>query len=143
MNLCPRDRQTLASNDVGGYRYYSCEQCHGFWIPGGSLHRVLSAKGIAELGIVHRGDQSELLCPDCLTACDSILIQGCRLDPCPKCHGVWLDSGEAQRVRRLFPEGSAVVLADEARPPKEFSSALVAGTLTDAVGNLLLLILPR
>src|SRR5688572_32070188 len=118
MNLCPRDRQILASNDVSGYRYYSCEQCQGFWIPGASLHRVLSAKGITELRVVPRGDKSEIRCPDCLTDCDSLLIEGCRLDPCPRCHGVWLDPGEAGRIRRLFPEGSAVVIADEDRPSK-------------------------
>lgn len=133
----------LASNDVGGYRYYSCGQCNGFWIPGASLHRVLSAKGIKEVRLVTRGEESEIRCPDCLTDCDSTLIEGCRLDPCPRCHGVWLDSGEVRRVRRLFSEGSAVVIADEERPSKEAQQALVSWSLADAVGNLLLVILPK
>ncbi len=140
MNVCPRDRQILASNDVGGYRYYSCELCNGFWIPGASLQRALSAQGITELRAVPRGDKGEIRCPDCLTECDSLLVEGCRLDLCPRFHGVWLDSGEVRRVRRLFPEGSAVVIADEDRSSKESQQAIAAWTLADAVGNLLLLI---
>lgn len=141
MNLCPRDRQILASNDVSGYRYYSCEQCHGFWIPGASLHRVLSARGITDLRGVPRSGPSEMPCPDCHAHCDSLVIEGCRLDHCPSCHGVWLDSGEVRQVRRLFPDGSAVVMADESRPSKETQQALLAYSLVDGLGNLLLLIL--
>lgn len=84
----------------------------------------------------------EVRCPDCMADCESLLIDGCKLDHCPKCRGVWLDSGEARRVRRLFPEGSAVVLADERLPSKETQHALVGCSLVEAVGNVLLLILP-
>jgi hypothetical protein len=48
----------LASNDVAGYRYYSCEGCRGLWIPGASLHRALSARGVGELraaAVAHAG----------------------------------------------------------------------------------------
>jgi Zn-finger nucleic acid-binding protein len=141
MNHCPRDRQILASNDVSGYRYYSCEQCHGFWIPGAALERVLSAKGITELRALPRGGPSEIRCPDCRTNCDSLLIERCRVDPCPRCHGVWLDSGEVRHLKRLFPEGSAVVIADAERPSMETQQALVAWSITDEVGNLLMLVL--
>lgn len=142
MNSCPRDHQTLASNDVSGYRYFSCERCNGFWIPGKSLHRVLSEKGITELQIVPRGERSELRCPDCMTDCESLLMEGCRLDTCPKCHGVWLDSGEALRARRIFPEQSAVVIADAERLSDASKQGLATCSLGDAVGNLLLLIIP-
>lgn len=142
MNSCPRDQQILASNDVSGYRYYSCETCHGFWIPGATLHRVLTARGIPALRAAPRSGPSDTRCPDCLVDGESLLIDGCKLDQCPKCRGVWLDSGEARRVRQLFPEGSAVVLADERLPSKETQHALVGCSLVDAVGNVLLLILP-
>lgn len=119
MNLCPRDRQILATNEVGGYRYYSCEHCKGFWIPGTSLHRALSTKGVTELGSVPSCGKGEIRCPNCLTDCDSILIEVCRLDLCPNCRGVWLDSGEVRQLRRLFSEGSPVVIADEGGGSKE------------------------
>jgi len=141
MNLCPRDRQILASNDVSGYRYYSCELCSGYWIPGATLHRVFTAQGIRELRVGTRAEKGEIRCPDCHTDCVSLVIEGCRLDRCPKCHGVWLDAGEVQRLKRLFPEASPVVLADESRPSKESQQDLVAWSLADAVVNLLLLVL--
>ena len=141
MNRCPRDRQILASNDANGYRYYSCEHCSGFWIPGAALNRVLAEKGITELGAMPHGEVGEIQCPDCLAECASFSIDGCRLDRCPRCCGIWLDSGEVRRVRRLFPEGSEVVIADESRVPTENQPALVAWSLLDVVGNLFLLIL--
>ncbi len=140
MILCPRDQQILASNDVSGYRYYSCEQCHGFWIPGAALHRVLSESSIVELRAVPRASPSEVPCPDCRAAADALMVEECRLDLCPRCHGVWLDPGEAHRLRRLFPEGSAVVMADATS--QEIPPPLVACSAVDAVANLLLLILP-
>lgn len=62
------------------------------------------------------------------------------MDWCPRCHGVWLDAGEAQRVKRLFPEGSAVVDADQSREPNGRQSALGAVSAVDLVGNLLALL---
>ena len=143
MNSCPRDRQILATNDVSGYRYFSCQQCNGFWILGTALRRVLSEKGITELQTIPRGDRSEISCPDCRTDCESLLMEGCQLDTCPTCLGVWLDSGEVRRLSQIFPEQSAVVIADAERPSKESQQALVTWSVADAVGNLLLLILPR
>lgn len=140
MNRCPRDGETLASNDVSGYRYYSCERCGGFWIPGASLHRVLSAQGVGELQSVPTTGKGDVDCPDCHAACEAVVIEGCRLDVCPSCHGVWMDSGEVRRVKRLFPGGSAVVDADASQISKETDGALGALSVVDLVGNLFLLL---
>jgi Zn-finger nucleic acid-binding protein len=32
-------------------------------------------------------------CPDCRCEFESLTIEGCQLDICPRCQGVWLDSG--------------------------------------------------
>lgn len=77
-------------------------------------------------------------CPDCHAECEALVIEGCRLDSCVLCHGVWLDSGEARRVQRLFPEGSAVVDADANRVSKETQEALGALSVVDLVANLFL-----
>lgn len=140
MNTCPRDRQILASNDVNGYRYYSCEQCGGSWVPGAALDRVLSARGIGEIISIRPTSVSEMLCADCHNYCNVVIIEGCRLDLCPRCHGVWLDAGEAQKVEHLFPECSAVVDADRSRGSQTKQSAFVATSAADLVGNLLLIL---
>lgn len=143
MSTCPRDHQLLASNDLPGYRYYSCESCGGSWLPGAVLDRVLSDRGVGELTALQSASVGEVVCADCQTLCDSIVIRECRLDRCPTCRGVWLDAGEAQRVRHLFPEGSAVVGADRSRR-KARSSLGYSGAecLVELVGDLLLLLLP-
>ncbi|HMP84325.1 MAG TPA: zf-TFIIB domain-containing protein [Verrucomicrobiota bacterium] len=142
MSLCPRDGQTLASNDVSGYRYYSCERCRGYWIPGGALHRVLSARGVSELRSVPRAGKGDIDCPDCHRPSVAVVIAGCRLDFCANCHGVWLDSGEVNRVRSLFPEGSAVVDADASRVSKGTGDNLGTLPVVEFVGDLFLFLIP-
>src|SRR5262245_58613783 len=119
MIRCPNDREILASNDVHGYRYYSCETCGGNWIPGRWLHQALSARGIEELRLLPNASPSAFHCLDCHVACEAMKIEGCTLDVCGACHGVWLDFGEVQQVKMLFPKGSAMVDADADRVAKE------------------------
>ena len=137
MTRCPRDREVLTSKDVTGYRYYSCERCGGYWIPGASLLCVLSARGMGELRRVPSAGKSEIDCPDCRAECEVLMVEGCRLDSCVLCHGIWLDSGEVRRVKRLFPEGSAVVNADEDRVSKEADEAFGTISVVTLVGELL------
>jgi len=140
VNTCPRDRRILASNDVNGYRYYSCEQCGGTWIPGAALDRVLSARGVGELNAIRRTGAADLFCPDCHALCDAVVIEGCGLDVCPRCRGVWLDAGEVQRVKHLFPDESAVVDADMSRGTGKTPSAPGAVSVVELVGNLIVLL---
>lgn len=148
MNLCPRDHTSFTSNDANGYRYYSCSHCKGFWLPGASIQRAMSTQGVSELQVAPRGPRSRIRCPECRSEFELLTIGGCHLDICPRCHGVWLDSGEARRIRRLFPEGSAVIIADKTRPSKQSAHALNAPAPTDveffsvleAVGELVWLI---
>jgi Zn-finger nucleic acid-binding protein len=139
MNRCPFDCEILASNDVNGYRYFSCERCGGYWIPGGAIDQALSARGVLELRAVPAAGRSKLSCPDCHTLLEIIFVQGCVLDSCGRCHGIWLDPGEAQRVRGLFPEGSAVVDADESRATPETIRRAGAVSLVESVADLMML----
>jgi len=138
MSTCPRDQQLLASNDVDGYRYYSCERCNGFWIPGKVLDRALSERGIHDLGALRGAKLGVVTCPDCRAACEAIEIEGCDLDRCARCHGVWLDAGEVRRLKRLFPEGSAVVAAEEGR---QMDAELASIAIVDSVVQLLVLLI--
>jgi Zn-finger nucleic acid-binding protein len=132
MSLCPHDRRVLASNDVAGYRYYSCEGCRGIWIPGASLHRALSARGVGELRAAAVAKAGGVRCPDCASACGTLVAEGVTLDVCPRCRGVWLDFGEAPKLRPWFPDDSAVVAADVGRHPTKAGKA--AGTASVVVG---------
>jgi Zn-finger nucleic acid-binding protein len=138
MSHCPHDQELLASNDVSGYRYYSCERCNDDWIPGAMLDRALSARGVQELRAIPSSGRSKLNCPDCQTTLATLIVDGCTLDSCERCRGIWLDAGEALRVRRLFPEDSAVVDAEREAGPANRGWAAVS--LVDCVANLILLI---
>jgi Zn-finger nucleic acid-binding protein len=140
MSHCPHDRELLASNDVSGYRYYSCERCNGDWIPGAMLERALSARGVQELRAIPSSGRSKLNCPDCQTILATLIVDGCTLDSCERCRGIWLDAGEALRVRRLFPEDSAVVDADAELAGRPANKGWAAVPLVDCVANLILLI---
>lgn len=141
MASCPLDEEVLASNDTHQYRYYSCERCGGCWIPGSLLHRVLSARGAKDLSGIPSMGCSLILCPACHSECRIVSVQGCRLDTCSKCHGVWLDSGEVLHVRSLFPEDSPIVDAEKDRVAgRKVYKTGAATSVVEMVGELLLLI---
>jgi Zn-finger nucleic acid-binding protein len=140
MSWCPFDREVLASNDVSGYRYFSCERCGGYWIPGGAINQALSARGILELRAIPAIGRSNLSCPDCQAHLEIIPVHGCILDSCGRCHGIWLDAGEAQRVSKLLPVDSAILDADQNRVGQAANGPFAALSVVDAVVYLLSLV---
>ena len=134
---CPRDHGILASNDTGSCRYHSCERCCGYWISGRVLARVLLPQSIEELRSTP-SVPSELKCPDCRAECRAVTVEGCVLDRCPRCEGVWLDGGEVPRVKRLFPKESPVLMAEEDRERLRQEMEAYAGE--NGSGNLLFLL---
>lgn len=130
---CPRDREILASNDLNSYRYYSCQRCSGYWIPGKAMDKALSEHGIASLRRFSSLRESQITCPDCSCACASISIEECELDVCHHCHGVWFDNGEALRMKNLFPKDSAIVNTDGAVKPPEQGPGGVALFIVDII----------
>jgi len=105
------------------------------------MERALSARGVGELRVVPSVGASKLHCPDCHAVFQMIVVDGCTLESCGRCHGVWLDSGEAQRLRKLFPDDSAVVDADASRGAQVIDTGAGAISVVDSVANLLLVIL--
>jgi len=39
------------------------------------------------------------------------MAEGCEVDVCRTCHSLWIDGDELLRLRALFPEKSAILLA--------------------------------
>ncbi len=42
----------------------------------------------------------KLLCPNCRTEMEPVVIGGVEIDYCPSCHGIWLDEGELQELAK-------------------------------------------
>jgi len=117
MSQCPRDGRPLEANDADGYRYCRCPECRGFWIPGASIERAIRLGGLRNLREGAPIPAAPVSCPDCGSACGSLVAQGVTIDTCPSCRGVWIDRGEAARLTSMFGLGSAVARADGMRPP--------------------------
>ena len=108
----------MASNDVDGYRYYSCEKCVGRWIPGEAIDRAMTKRGFHNLPAFTSPVSTVILCPCCKAACRIIKIEKCEVDVCEKCHGIWIDRDEVLRLESLFPQDSSIIDAEQSRGRK-------------------------
>lgn len=108
---CPRDSAILASNDVQGYRYYSCTTCRGVWIPGACIDRAMAAHDMHSLPEIATASTAAIPCPGCNAQSAIVAIEGCEVDICRACHGVWIDGNEVLRLKAIFPQRSAILLA--------------------------------
>lgn len=57
---------------------------------------ALEAEGLQEVGKMNEMD--ELNCPRCKKAMEKIKKADVVIDICPKCHGMWLDEGEMEKL---------------------------------------------
>ena len=57
-----------------------------------------------EAALIEERERNRLLhfmrCPKCGMQLEEIAYEDIRLDKCPTCEGVWLDTGELERLRR-------------------------------------------
>jgi Zn-finger nucleic acid-binding protein len=95
---CPDDGLPLAPDDADGHRYCRCPGCGGFRIPGASIERAIRLGGLKNLREGAAVTTAPVPCPDCGTACGSLVAQGVTIDTCPWTCGVWIDRGEAARL---------------------------------------------
>lgn len=112
--LCPRDQTPLIMHQ--GVGACLCSSCHGVWFSRAALAACVRQRGgsvTAPPAPVHARFSPTLRhlpCPICQP--DRLvahLHEGIEVDSCPRCHGVWLDHGEMERLLRLprAPTGSA------------------------------------
>lgn len=127
LKRCARDSALLASNDVDGYRYYSCPKCFGFWIPGSALRKAMrleAAQGI--IGALPWAAAPALPCPNGDGTLVMVIVRVSEIDICPRCHSLWLDGREAVAIANCFRERSPIVEADRANSQKPIpASALI------------------
>lgn len=136
MKPCPRDAHIMASNDVEGYRYYSCSLCHGFWVPGAAVRKTTRPEALQEMRDQARtAPASALACPCGHGHLVVLKNLDCEIDLCPRCHSLWLDRDEILRISRAF-RPDAALLADAATP-REVSPAHTGSVLAEGLLNIL------
>lgn len=57
-----------------------------------------------------------LMCPNCQDGMREITREGVQIDMCPKCHGVWLDRGELQKLLDAAGNDSAHMQQPQTQP---------------------------
>ena len=85
-----------------GLSAHRCQLCHGVFIPGGFFREVKAQAALQ----VHREiagytpnlNASPRLCPKRCTTMMLMQIKGIEIDVCPHCDGIWLDSGELEKM---------------------------------------------
>jgi Zn-finger nucleic acid-binding protein len=124
---CPRDETALRQVVRGSATIDVCDACGGKWLDEGELEQLVLAERPAEadaarlktaLATAERsafyqdaGREGRLPCPRCDTGMRSVRFEsgGAQVtaDRCGRCHGFWLDKGEA---------GSLFVFLQESLP---------------------------
>lgn len=104
---CPRCRRDLSLSRVGAVEIDGCHQCGGLWLDEGELQELSNHPRVL-LACARRFVPTQLpppasggLCPRCAASIEPFQydsLRGIELDRCPRCHGVWLDHGEAEVI---------------------------------------------
>lgn len=114
---CPRCGSGLTPRVFGSVTIDECDSCGGHWYDAGELARIRELSpaerphdrpGVAPRWVDSKHDAMQ--CPRCRKglqneryAYSSDLV----LDRCPTCNGMWVDSGELDRMDALIDEWSA------------------------------------
>ena len=108
-------------------KFEACPKCHGMWLARDELRKLKNKVGIGELHwLNHEVDNIEKaaaipgkrVCPKDDTKLLSVVFgkSSIVLDCCPKCHGIWLDRGEYDKiVNYLRQEAGSATIKDVER----------------------------
>jgi Zn-finger nucleic acid-binding protein len=104
---CPKcETESLSEFSVEGVAVDRCSSCNGIWFDAQELNELLAedARQVATLrrgGENERADDKRGKCPRDgteLLRVYSSMDRSVVLDACADCHGIWLDSGEFQKL---------------------------------------------
>jgi Zn-finger nucleic acid-binding protein len=145
---CPVDQSRLQEKLVEGLSAHRCQLCHGIFIPGDFFRQVKAQAALQ----VHReiaGNTPNLhtprLCPKRCTTMMLMHIKGIEIDVCPHCDGIWLDSGELEKMilqfglptkHRLEKIGNSLTTVDQTKTQQSTFDAFDAIDVIDLVSGI-------
>jgi len=122
---CPRDQCTMTPQRQGKYPRFECPMCSGLYVAEREVMQLLGYKddrrfeGVAKVKVANVKD-SDIKCPEDGTTLKAVKYLNTELDVCPKCHALWFDYGEYEKiVRRLGDEVHKLRDARRRDAPKE------------------------
>ena len=85
----------------------ACPKCHGIWLDGGELSRLLGDRKLTSYLTKDIGTKarSPLICPRCRNLMDFEKAGDVETEVCLTCHGVWFDAGELDELKNVSKKG--------------------------------------
>ncbi len=113
--MCPRCKVSLNTTVSKGEEYHICPACGGVWLDRTEFHRVTTEYDVyrkenfeTEYKREPAKDPVEYIpcvrCGKLMNRGNFRRISGVMIDECGK-HGVWLDSGELEKIRHFIADG--------------------------------------
>ena len=117
MVACPKDNTPLRKQKLGKFEGEVCPTCDGTWL------RFDIVKGLYESTYIHAPSKfyhdekpdldyiswdSEFHCPSDEALFRTYKFRGVEIDICPLCKGLWLDTGEIERL--YVKKGSDIIV---------------------------------
>ena len=119
---CPRDKgMTLQPFRQGRYPRFECPMCSGMFVAERDLMQTLGYKddrkfeAVAKVKVANVKDSS-LKCPHDGALLKALKFLNTELDVCAKCHGLWLDYGEMEKVFRRLDDEVVKARPDSRKP---------------------------
>jgi len=106
---CPRDNCTMTPNRQGKYPRFECPMCAGVFMAERELMGTLGHKedrrfeAVAKVKVANVAD-SDIKCPQDGTTLKAVRFLATEIEVCAKCHALWLDHGEFEKIFRRLDE---------------------------------------
>jgi len=100
MAFCPVDSTLMSGGSIDGVTVEHCAQCNGYWLDRGELATLADREPEVEAEGVPTGE-SIRRCPNDSVKMTEIKMSGksaLKIDVCPRCGGIWLDSYELSQA---------------------------------------------
>ncbi|MDO8609143.1 MAG: zf-TFIIB domain-containing protein [bacterium] len=107
---CPNGDGELKPAHFKGVALFECHTCKGLWFTQEEMNKAKNNRDdnlrwlnfdlFEEKGKKYVNSQGSKNCPKNNVAMSSLVYQesGVRIDKCDKCHSIWLDDGEFQKI---------------------------------------------
>lgn len=99
---CPRCQESLHTGSLHGRSIDCCRMCSGVWIKRSEFGAIVRETNAVEGLLPPIGPCPDTMnCPQCgksMTAFDYAYDSGVSLNQCNVCQGVWVESGQFQRI---------------------------------------------
>jgi Zn-finger nucleic acid-binding protein len=113
--FCPIDDAKLEAASVSGYPIHRCPQCQGIAVSGENF-REAQVNAALQIDAAAAPTDLRRSCPADGTGMRALNFKDVAMCACPKCYGLWMDTGHFSRLVAIAGPASLVAAAAIAQP---------------------------